>query len=149
MELQIIHSLDDLITFGIPSGIIFIDIDHFKNINDEYGHETGDYVLKTVAQTLLRSIRDHDFAARWGGEEFVVLLKNIEPDHVIVVSEKLRIITKANLLRINGNEIGVTISCGATRLLVDDTLESVIHRADQLMYQSKSNGRNKLTTDIQ
>jgi len=128
------------------AGIIFMDIDRFKQINDTCGHEVGDKVLRMVGATLRQSLRQTDVLGRWGGEEFVAVLYDVASlDALKTVSEKLRALVEASRLDFTGGSLSVTISMGATRLLPDDTPESVLHRADTLMYQSKQAGRNRVS----
>ncbi|TFG81326.1 MAG: diguanylate cyclase [Erysipelotrichales bacterium] len=126
-------------------GIAFIDIDHFKHINDEYGHDIGDEILKLVANTLESNLRRHDMVGRWGGEEFIVVFSNIDAEGLAIVTEKMRFLVEASKLRMKDKEIHVTISIGATISLPGDDIEGMVKRSDELMYQSKMNGRNIAT----
>jgi diguanylate cyclase (GGDEF)-like protein/PAS domain S-box-containing protein len=126
-------------------GLIFLDVDHFKRINDTFGHPEGDRVLSMVANNLSSNLRESDFPARWGGEEFLVLLPNSGQREVQMVAEKLRALVESSSLRIHETTLQVTISMGATLLRPGDTLETAIQRADELMYVSKTTGRNRVT----
>lgn len=137
--------LAELYRYGWQSGVVFVDIDHFKAVNDEFGHDVGDDVLRMVAGTLVRSIRSFDFIGRWGGEEFVAVILNVGEGDVAAIAEKFRTLVKRSKLRAGDKTIRVTISLGATLTKQDDTVESVMRRVDQLMYQSKSLGRNRVT----
>lgn len=129
-----------------PVGLIFIDIDHFKEFNDTYGHELGDKVLQMVAATLGYNIRATDAVGRWGGEEFLVLLYDIETENALdCTAEKLRTMVACSGLDWQKAPLQVTISCGATMLQPTDTPESFVRRADLLMYKSKQAGRNRVT----
>ncbi|GAG00076.1 unnamed protein product, partial [marine sediment metagenome] len=121
------------------------DIDHFKRVNDSHGHDAGDAVLKTVARTLLESSRGFDILGRWGGEEFLGLVQNVDEDHLGVVSERLRALVAASSVRHGDAEIRVTVSIGATLARTDDTPERLVKRADSVMYESKRAGRNRVT----
>ena len=123
--------------------IATIDIDHFKVINDRYGHAAGDQVLKTLAQHLSRRLRDVDFLARWGGEEFVVLLDGVVLNEAFKVMDKLRQTVEQHAFRHHQHAVPVTISCGITNLRTKDTAESLFERADRALYQAKHNGRNQ------
>lgn len=130
-----------------PFGLLFVDLDHFKQVNDTFGHEIGDRVLQMVAATLRQNLRQTDTVIRWGGEEFLVL---VEASHLIglkEVSEKLRNLIEHSHLSHAGTEIGVTASVGATLVRAEDNLESLVARADQFMYQSKIAGRNRVTME--
>jgi len=123
--------------------IATIDIDHFKVINDRYGHAAGDQVLKTLAQHLSRRLRDVDFLARWGGEEFVVMLDGVALNEAFKVMDKLRQTVEQHAFRHHQQAVPVTISCGITNLRTKDTAESLFERADRALYQAKHNGRNQ------
>jgi len=131
---------------GAAVGVLFLDIDHFKDINDRFGHEAGDRTLRMVTETLRRNMRASDSLARWGGDEFVALLREIDPPSVQDLAEKLRSLVASSYLALpSGPELRATISIGGTLLRREDTEESVIARADHLLYESKSGGRNRLT----
>ena len=126
-------------------GLLFIDIDNFKDINDTQGHQKGDLVLQEVALILKNTIRGTDLITRWGGEEFVIVLLNSSLQNSKNISEKLRTnIEKSDILHKLISE-KVTISIGLTMLQETDTLAKVISRADEAMYLSKNNGKNQLT----
>jgi diguanylate cyclase (GGDEF)-like protein/PAS domain S-box-containing protein len=130
----------------IPFGLLFIDIDNFKRVNDTYGHETGDRVLLMVANTLRSNLRQTDTSVRWGGEEFIILIEAHTAGIVLSIAEKLRnLIANSQFLQ-DENSIRVTASFGATLVRPSDSPESLIGRADQLMYQSKANGKNLVTS---
>ena len=131
--------------FQIPFGILFMDIDHFKKFNDTYGHDVGDQVLKYVANTLLKNSRPFDVMGRWGGEEFVGILRNVGREQLEELGNRLRMLVENSYITTKGKKLHVTISMGATLMRHDDTLESLIKRADTLLYDSKSAGRNRLT----
>jgi len=131
---------------GLPLGLAFIDIDHFKHFNDTYGHETGDRVLQMMAKTYQSAVRKGDVVARWGGEEFIAVFPTIDTDGLKQVTEKLRMLVEKSVLRESGQELSVTVSIGAALITPEDTVDSLIHRADQLMYQSKQGGRNRVTS---
>lgn len=129
----------------IPFGLLFIDVDHFKQVNDRYGHEAGDKVLRMVALTLRGNLRTGDDVGRWGGEEFVCILQDIQPEMLPRIAEKQRSLIACSRLDLQDGSIAVTVSVGATIVRPEDELPSLIHRADQLMYSSKSEGRNRTT----
>jgi diguanylate cyclase (GGDEF)-like protein/PAS domain S-box-containing protein len=144
-NLRIRSALSELPSTPGQIGLVFIDIDHFKNINDTYGHEIGDQVLASVAQTMRNSLRSSDFLGRWGGEEFITLIYDTDPFQLKTVAEKLRSLVANSCVCINGYAVRITVSGGATLLVGDDTSKSVLERADQLLYQSKTEGRNTIT----
>ena len=130
---------------NIPFGVLFIDIDNFKAFNDTYGHIIGDKVLHIVANTLRHNLRDTDTAGRWGGEEFLAIAFDVDKQELKTMAEKLRMLVKQTIIPAKGNIPSITISVGATLVQANDTLESLIHRADKLMYQSKAGGKNRVT----
>ena len=147
VEISIEKRINELRRYGWTSGILFLDIDHFKNINDNHGHDIGDEVLKAVVNTLVSNCRPFDVFGRWGGEEFVGIIRNVDGRNLYNLANKLRILVENTLVKTETDVLQVTVSVGATLLSADDTIESVIKRADQLMYESKKEGRNKVTTD--
>jgi diguanylate cyclase (GGDEF)-like protein len=124
--------------------VLFIDIDHFKSINDLHGHALGDQVLRTVAELIRKSIKGRDVAARLGGEEFVVLLTDTTIAGAWVVGEQLRDATAhCPLQRQNGQPIDrVTMSIGVAMANVDEEVGTLVDRADAAMYRAKRNGRD-------
>jgi diguanylate cyclase (GGDEF)-like protein/PAS domain S-box-containing protein len=131
---------------GTTVGLLFIDIDHFKQCNDTYGHEVGDKVLRMVAATLHYNLRKSDVIGRWGGDEFLAILYDVESvDNLKHVSDKLRTLVEHSRLDLPAVSLTAMISVGATLLLPSDTIESAINRADGLSYQSKRNGRNQVS----
>lgn len=132
---------------AIPFGVLFMDIDNFKQFNDEHGHATGDDVLIMVARSISLSSRKIDVVARWGGEEFIVILPGATVTTVKVTSERVRILIANSFILSGEARLNVTVSIGATISTPEDTVETIISRADSLMYQSKSAGRNRVTSD--
>jgi diguanylate cyclase (GGDEF)-like protein/PAS domain S-box-containing protein len=128
------------------AGLLFMDIDHFKKINDTYGHDTGDLALCMVANTLRLALRATDTIGRWGGEEFVTILYDISNEAMLyAAAEKVRRLIEASSLEIGGQNLTVTVSIGATLLYSNDTPASLIRRADELMYRSKQAAGNRVT----
>ncbi len=126
-------------------GVLFADIDHFKAFNDTYGHNAGDKVLRAVANTLRHNLRDTDTCGRWGGEEFLIIVNNVELPMLETIAEKLRLLVSQAIVEIDHQPHIVTISIGGTLARPGDTLESLVHRADKLMYRSKRAGRNRVS----
>lgn len=124
-------------------GILFIDIDDFKFINDRYGHDIGDEVLKVLSSTLRNNIRITDIAGRWGGEEFIVVLKVDTLEVMYYVAEKLRQLVGKSTVNVKGEEISVSVSIGGTLYLEGDSVGSLIKRADTNMYEAKAAGKNR------
>ncbi len=148
LEKQLISAIRDFEYFKIPFGVLFLDIDHFKKVNDTYGHTTGDEVLKMLSHTLKHNLRDSDVVARWGGEEFIVLIKNVDKFALANIAEKLRNLIERSMIKLEDKYLSVTVSIGATLYRSEDTDQSLLSRADQALYTSKRTGRNKLTVDI-
>jgi len=124
---------------GTPFSIILFDIDHFKRVNDTYGHEAGDNVLKQIAATVKSRLRELDAFSRWGGEEFLILLRGTEMDGALELSTIC-----CDLLALHKiDEIGcITASFGVATYRTGETVRELIHRADDALYKAKNNGRN-------
>ena len=131
-----------------PLSFIILDIDHFKKINDTYGHSCGDEVLRQLAKTLTSSVRAHDIVARYGGEEFVILLSNTSADDSLTVAEKIRVTIQECDFYCQEKtvKLPVTVSVGVTSTDSEFDLQpdSLIIRADQALYEAKAAGRNKV-----
>ncbi len=145
------ESLDQLFArhqrSGAPLGLISLDIDHFKAINDTHGHESGDLVLAGIGQLLAHSCRLGDVVARVGGEEFLVLLPDTATDGTYVVAEKIRCAIAA--MRVDGLSAPVTASIGATALRsTDDSSAHLLRRADSALYAAKHAGRNQTVVSV-
>jgi diguanylate cyclase (GGDEF)-like protein/PAS domain S-box-containing protein len=142
MEMSLQSRYEELQRYRWPFGVIFIDIDHFKNINDTYGYESGDRLLRTVGNTMVHSLRPFDHLGRWGGEEFLAILVNVDEENLYSVAHRTRLIIERSTIAIGEKNIRVTVSIGATRAYNGDTVNAVVQRADHLLYQSKQAGRN-------
>jgi diguanylate cyclase (GGDEF)-like protein len=127
--------------YGNPLSLIILDIDHFKSINDHYGHTIGDLVLIAVAQLVQDNIRASDLVARWGGEEFAVVAPDSPLSAAAGLAEKLRVVLASTSLL---DDIRVTGSFGTAQLGADEDLESLVRRADQALYRAKASGRNRV-----
>ena len=139
--------LDEMARYGWPFGVLSIDIDHFKAVNDRFGHGVGDEVLKVVAKTMSGVCRSFDLVGRWGEEEFVVIVANINAEQLHDLAERYRLLVQYSDLLAEGQRICVTASIGATLARRDDTVESLLKRADGLMHQSKQAGRDRTTSE--
>ncbi len=122
--------------------VLFFDIDHFKAFNDEYGHDVGDKILKSVASTLLVNSRPFDFYGRWGGEEFMAIIPNVSIQHLKNMAERLRILIENSYVLHQNSRLNVTVSIGGTIIKQEDDTNSLFQRTDQLLYLSKHSGRN-------
>ncbi|MFA5016397.1 MAG: GGDEF domain-containing protein [Methylobacter sp.] len=126
-----------------PLSLIIWDIDHFKNINDSYGHKAGDKVLLLIAKQLSDHSRATDFISRFGGEEFTMLLPNTDSKSALILANQLRQTIEKTGFNASGASVAITISCGITEFTLNDTDESAFERADQALYQAKQQGRNR------
>ena len=147
IETKVKFAIEDSQTHGISFGILFIDIDHFKQFNDTHGHLTGDKILRVVANTLRHNLRFTDSCGRWGGEEFLALVMDTQKEGLEIAAEKLRALVAASGLEEDGKNLNVTISIGGTLAQPQDTLQTLLKRADELLYKSKQAGRNRATID--
>lgn len=129
----------------ITLAVLVLDVDHFKRVNDGYGHAAGDAVLRATASLLTSLVRSSDLVSRYGGEEFVVLLRDIQPDNVRLIAETIRGAVAAMRVLHDGREIKVTISIGAAIARpTDRDFEDLFQRADLALYTAKRNGRNQV-----
>jgi diguanylate cyclase len=141
-------SLEALDRSGPGLSLLMTDIDHFKHINDQYGHLFGDKVIRAVAQILKQNIKGRDTAARYGGEEFVILLPDTSLDGARAVAEKIRASIERSRIRRADNAqqlANITISVGVTRYQPGESPQAFIERADNALYASKHSGRNRVT----
>lgn len=146
-ELSLAARLNELERYDWLFGILFMDIDHFKNINDLYGQEAGDRVLRMVAATITNGLRSSDAMSRWGGEEFIAFFPSVDGEQLLYIANKLRILVEASGISMEGKKIEVTISIGAAVTRKEDTAETLIKRVDELMYRSKAEGRNRVSLE--
>ena len=128
-------------------GVLYMDADHFKDVNDTFGHKTGDAVLRMVSQTLVNALRRGDIPVRWGGEEFVALLPGIDQAGLVAVAERVRMLVENSWIQQGEMQVRVTVSVGATMAVPGESPDEIADRADRLMYMSKRAGRNRVTTD--
>jgi diguanylate cyclase (GGDEF)-like protein/PAS domain S-box-containing protein len=142
-ELQLAAALTECSVHGRCSGLLFLDVDHFKQVNDRFGHAAGDRVLRMVADTLRHNVRATDTVARWGGEEFLVLIPRVDPRGLSGIADKLRMLVAASHLKSGGAQLRVTVSIGGTMTRPGDTVETLLARADESLYRSKSEGRDR------
>ena len=140
--------LNEFKRYGWSFGMIMFDIDNFKLVNDNFGHDIGDEVLKMVARSISGNIRSPvSMFFRWGGEEFVILASNVNGKQLYDIAERMRTLVATSKLLHPSGGISVTVSAGATIVRPDDTAETISRRVDELLYQSKREGRNRTTTD--
>jgi diguanylate cyclase (GGDEF)-like protein len=127
-----------------PLTVLLLDIDHFKAINDDHGHVRGDHVISRVSEILQQAIRKNDLAARWGGEEFMVLLPDTNIEIAMEAAERIRRAIFTNVVRSSSNMLPVSVTIGIAGWRVGESLEATIHRADLALYAGKHAGRNRV-----
>ncbi|MCU1716523.1 GGDEF domain-containing protein [Pseudomonas sp. 5P_3.1_Bac2] len=128
-----------------PMSVLMVDIDHFKQINDQYGHLIGDQALIAVANALKDSLRNVDMVFRFGGEEFMVLLSNTDPIGAAMVGERVRLAVQNIQHLVHNQPLPLSVSLGCATLQGAESMDSLLERADQAMYESKRGGRNRLS----
>jgi diguanylate cyclase (GGDEF)-like protein len=127
--------------------VLLIDIDHFKKINDTYGHPGGDAALKVLADRLLKTVRTEDIVARYGGEEFAIVARGIESAGAMLLGERVREVTESIRLTHEGSAIKFTISVGAVTMSRERSFDgppAILKAADDALYQAKAGGRNRV-----
>lgn len=147
-EMNLHLKINEFRRYGWSFGIIFVDIDDFKNVNDKYGHNTGDDVLVMLAKTISVNLRQFDFVGRWGGDEFVIILVNVDNKKLFNIAEKIRSLIAKSVLRVENKTVSVNVSIGAVLVKPKDTAPKLIKRADKLMYHSKKSGGNRVSIKI-
>jgi diguanylate cyclase (GGDEF)-like protein/PAS domain S-box-containing protein len=145
MELRVQQAVQEAAQFDRRIGLLMIDIDDFKQVNDKHGHDIGDLALKMLGKTLTQSLRSSNVIGRWGGEEFLVIVAGTTPEGLRAYAERLRKDLSALNVPIPSGHLQVTGSIGATMIAPEDSQHSVIKRADELMYRSKIEGRDRVT----
>lgn len=139
------RDLERGIRSGSPTGVLLIDLDHFKKINDTYGHLSGDVVLKEAASRISRAVRSYDFVGRYGGEEFMAVLSNCTEHELQIVAERVRMAVAETPVRADGTEIRVTASVGGAVAQHHTNELALLASADTALYEAKQNGRNRVT----
>lgn len=127
-----------------PLSVLMVDVDHFKHVNDEYGHYTGDEVLRAIAQGLKSQLRNIDRVFRYGGEEFVVLLTDTDRETAVQIGERLRSTVLGLAFPHHAPSLTMSISLGCSTLMAGETADSLVQRADSALYVAKREGRNRL-----
>ena len=130
-----------------PLTAMLLDLDHFKRLNDTHGHLAGDEVLAGFADDLKSCLRQSDIICRWGGEEFIILLNGTDTVSAHEVAEKIRLLAEQHTYLFSREPLQVTVSIGLSQVRSDDTLQSLIARADSALYRAKQNGRNQICTE--
>lgn len=135
-----------LVSRGTTFGILMVDVDHFKRVNDVHGHLVGDKTLKTVARTLVASVREKDTVVRWGGEEFLLLLPNTDLAGLADLAERVRSLVEQAWVPLVQGQFSVTVSVGGALVRVGDRPEDLLARADARLFACKAGGRNQSQT---
>lgn len=137
------------LTAGVGIGIVMIDLDYFKQVNDDYGHLVGDSVLRDAAGRIADILRSYDVLGRYGGEEFLIILPNTTAEEVSIITERAMSSISSKPIQVGELSISITASFGATwGDAVKENLDSVIRRADELLYEAKNGGRNRVVFRI-
>lgn len=144
MDEHIAHESTIAIRYSNPLAMLVLDIDHFKRINDTYGHKTGDCLIKALADIMQNTARRSDYTFRYGGEEFVMLLPNTTPEGAKLVAERIRETIEECECLCHGEIIKMTASIGISSLTADDKDDSLFLRADSALYKAKHGGRNQV-----
>lgn len=145
LEQELASALANYQNYDIPFGVLFLDVDYFKRVNDTYGHHAGDRVLQGMAASLRQAFRTSDVVGRWGGEEFLILIRDIDAPRLMRLAEKARILVERTNTRNEEYDIVVTISIGASMVTKEDDIATLLKRCDDALYQSKRKGRNTVT----
>lgn len=137
------HELHRFKRYGHPLTLAVCDLDHFKRINDTFGHQAGDKVLKLIAQVVSTRLRNVDFVARYGGEEFVLVMPETDAEQAQTVLDKIRSAVAKTPFRFKDSPVNITMSFGIVQFKGEDTVETAFERADKALYEAKANGRNQ------
>jgi diguanylate cyclase (GGDEF)-like protein len=147
LDTDLVDRVQGSIQKGQPISALFIDLDHFKRVNDCHGHSVGDRVLAQACGLLRQQLRPDDLAIRYGGEEFVVVLSRATRQDAVHVAERIR----ASIAHCDWDDVvpglAVTVSCGVAEQAAHESISSWLERADKLLYQAKSNGRNQVCSE--
>ena len=144
IEVLLEKFLKEALRYSTPLSIIMLDIDHFKKVNDTYGHLAGDFILKEIANVIKKSIRSSDACGRFGGEEFIILLPNTKLSGAMKLAERIRKNIENYEFVFRNKKIPITVSIGITSASKNDSVFSLIQRADEALYEAKNKGRNRI-----
>lgn len=144
MTKHVISMYEESTDTRLPFSLIICDIDNFKRVNDSYGHDCGDEVLKTISEQLTALTRGHDFLCRWGGEEFLILLKSIDTAMARIIAERIRIHIAKTDIRYNDLTLHITMTFGVASSRETDNYEALFKLADERLYQGKRDGKNRV-----
>ena len=133
--------------YGHSLTLLMVDIDHFKSVNDTYGHDIGDEALKVTVTTLLKALRSEDILGRFGGEEFIVLLPETNAVGAELIAQRIRQGVSEIIINTGQETVSFTVSIGVSEFQDNETIEALQKRADEALYKAKENGRNCVVTD--
>ena len=142
MDMVLVQEIDLATRYDASLAAMMLDIDHFKQVNDSYGHTVGDAVLKHVADIMVECMRRSDIVYRYGGEEFVILLRNTDTPGAKLLAERIRRSVESGHFNYGDFKIRLTLSAGISSVQEDDTEKSLLDRCDRALYEAKKNGRN-------
>lgn len=149
LEIHILSRIEEIKKYRIPFGLLYVDVDNLKEVNDTYGKPAGDQILRTVAQTISNNIRFFDLVGRWNSDEFLLVVLNIDESKLDLVGNKIRLLIEKSNVTVGTKLIRVTVSIGATLAFRVDSLDVLVSRAESLMKHSKWLGKNKVSLKIQ
>jgi diguanylate cyclase (GGDEF)-like protein len=149
LQQSIATRLDEVARYGGSLSLVLLDIDHFKAVNDRYGHDAGDRVLRVVARTLQGATRSFDVVGRWGGEEFLAVLPNTSAADVEGIADRYRALVERSDVPLDQQTVHVTVSAGAATARQGDSATDVFERVDRLLYRSKDSGRNRVSAETE
>lgn len=144
IEIDLDQRFQEYTRYGWPFGVFMADIDDFKRINDRYGHDVGDQVIRMISLTMSRSARPFDTIGRMGGDEFIGILRKVDGNSLSTIVDRMRLLIRNSFLESDNEPISVTMSIGATLVQESDTVTSLLSRVDRLLYRSKNQGRDCL-----
>lgn len=145
LESFLSYRFEEYKRFGRGLAVLFADIDDFSQVNNTFGHDVGDMVLKNIAASLNHNTRHSDLVGRWGGEEFLGIYALSSPSDIYMVAEQFRFLVENTEVICHGKTVHATVSVGITMANPEDTIDTLVDRADQMMYESKRTGKNKVT----
>jgi diguanylate cyclase (GGDEF)-like protein/PAS domain S-box-containing protein len=145
LEIELFKALQDFRQHGLPFAAILADVDHLRIINEHYGHEIGDQILRAVAETLSRTVSESHILGRWSVDEFLILVPNPSVDHLADIAERCRSLVERTTVPVGASQVNATISAGASPVDALDTMELFVRRLEGLLQRSKYAGRNRVT----
>jgi len=144
LDALLTQTLKDVKRDGFPLSTVMVDIDHFKSVNDQYGHASGDIVIAAVAGLLKEKLRKNDIVARWGGEEFLLLLRDCPLNEAVRLAEEIRQSVSELAITLPKEAVRVTVSAGIAEHMPEETARAFFVRADDALYRAKAAGRNRV-----